>query len=118
MEGSRLELNLASDSHQFRLVGEWQARAIAGEWKQVDGTDHGTWSARQSDLTAPEDNSPAVVALFEYTLPDGERIYSTDAELPKRTAQRSARPICRVWRNPLAVLVLDPEARPVLATRR
>ena len=118
VDGSRLELNLASDDHQFRLVGEWHERSIAGEWKQVDGTDHGTWTARRADPTTTEDSSPAVVALFEYTLPDGQRIYSTDPVGPERAAPRPAGPVCRVWRNPLAVLVLDPEARPVLPMKR
>ena len=40
-------------------------------------------------------------------------IYSTNPELANKTLQRSAAPSCRVWRNPMSVLSLDPSASPV-----
>jgi hypothetical protein len=71
-------------------------------------------AAQSDDSTPPEDKSPSVVFLYEYrNAQDNRRIYSTNPELADKTLQRSAAPLCRVWRNPMSVLSLDPSASPV-----
>ena len=114
LNNGRLKLNLTSGTHRYELTGERRERALAGEWKQLDGADRGTWSAARLDPNAAEDGSPAVVPLFEVTFSDGRRMYTTESAKPESGGVRSAEPICRVWKNPLTVLVLDPEAKPVL----
>lgn len=114
MNDGRLKLSLASGTSRYELTGGRRDRSLAGEWKQLDGADHGTWSAARVDPASAEDGSPAVVPLFEVTFGDGRRVYTTDAAKPETGGVRSAEPICRVWKNPLTVLVLDPEAKPVL----
>jgi hypothetical protein len=39
------------------------------------------------------------------------------ADLADKSLQRSAEPLCRVWKNPMAVLILDPGAKPVRLVR-
>jgi hypothetical protein len=51
------------------------------------------------------------VPLYEYRhVQDGKRFYSTRSDLADSAQQRSPEPICRVWRNPMSLLILDPEA--------
>jgi hypothetical protein len=65
-----------------------------------------------------EDRSPATVALYEYQREDGERIYSTSSDLPGHDLRRRPESICRVWKNPMTVLVLDPQTQPVVLGKR
>lgn len=57
-----------------------------------------------------EVQSPASVALYEYQRANGQRIYSTNKELSDPDLKRETEPLCRVWKNPSAVLVLDAKA--------
>jgi hypothetical protein len=69
---------------------------------------------KRLDPAPPEDKSSAAVFLYEYrNKQHNGRIYSTNPDLAEKTLQRSASPICRVWRNPMSVLCLDPSASPV-----
>jgi hypothetical protein len=59
--------------------------------------------------------SPAIVPLYEYVnVTDGSHLYSTNPSLPDKVLQRSAQPLCRVWRNPLSQLFVDSAAKPFL----
>jgi hypothetical protein len=58
------------------------------------------------------DTEPATTALYEYRDTQNGRLYSTNPDLADETWQRSAEPLCRVWKNPMAVLALDPNAKP------
>ena len=50
--------------------------------------------------------------LYEYERADGQRIYSTDSEIKDRDLKRAVAPLCRVWKNPMALLILDAQAAP------
>ncbi len=114
IDKGRLSLSLkAGDGHSYSLAAELHERKLAGQWKQLDGDQQGTWSAEWVDPMPGEDKSPAVVALWEYRGADGEKIYSTNPQLDAQNSKRTAEPLCRVWMNPTAVLVLDAKARPV-----
>ncbi|MHC5538367.1 hypothetical protein ACYOEI_09075 [Singulisphaera rosea] len=53
-------------------------------------------------LPAELDDPPATTALlFEYVAKDGMSLYSLDPELADPSLQRSVRPVCRVWKDPL-----------------
>ncbi|MCW3061200.1 MAG: hypothetical protein JWQ02_3021 [Capsulimonas sp.] len=55
---------------------------------------------------ASEKNPPSVMALYEYRdSATARRWYSTN--LRSENGQRSAEPVCRVWRSPSSVLALD-----------
>ena len=67
-----------------------------------------------ADSNPPEDQSPDATPLYDYRdAGEHRRMYSTDPNLPDQTLQRSAEPICRVWKNPMRVLALDAEAGPI-----
>jgi hypothetical protein len=58
---------------------------------------------------AEEKHAPATVPLYEYRRDDqpDRFIYSTADQLADKRLVRSAAPLCRVWRNPMATLILD-----------
>ncbi len=58
--------------------------------------------------------SPAVVPLYEYRdASRGSRLYCTNPNLKDTALKRSAEPLCRVWRNPMSLLILDRKAKPI-----
>jgi hypothetical protein len=63
-------------------------------------------------------DGPTAAALYEYQRADGQRIYSTDAELNDKGLKRGANPLCQVWKNPSPVMILDWKAKPVLMEAR
>jgi hypothetical protein len=73
--------------------------------------------ATNVDPTPLEGRSSAEVSLYEYTREDGPRIYSTNPELKEPGLKRTLEPLCRVWKNPMAVLVLDPHALASTSTK-
>jgi hypothetical protein len=110
----RLALSLkAEDGRVFSLAAEWRGAKLTGEWKQVDGDQHGTWSAERVEPAPDEERSPAVVELWEYRRANGAHIYSTNPQLDAQDLKRADEPLCRVWMNPTAALVLDARARPI-----
>jgi hypothetical protein len=96
---------LTGDLKEEKLNGTWQNRAKA--------TEHGTWHCERPPVVRPP-ASPAIVPLYEYLdVKEGSYLYSTDPSLPDRMLRRSSQPLCRVWRNPLFQLFLEPTAKPV-----
>ena len=67
-----------------------------------------------SATTPAEERDSMVAPLFEYQREeDGRWLYSTDPAWSADTLKRSPAPICQVWRDPAAALILDPSAAPV-----
>jgi len=102
-----LSLTLEDATGSYSLTATLRDGQLAGEWKQLNGSEHGTWSAIWTDTTPPEHRSAAVTELYEYESPAGAFVYSTDPGL-SGGLKRSPRPLCRVWKNPMSALVLDP----------
>lgn len=109
-----LRLALKTDDGSYAVTGEQKADKISGTWQsQTDTTLHGTLQCQRSPLKPPAE-SPAIVPLYEYVnVSDGSCLYSTDPNLTDKQLRRSAQPLCRVWRNPLSRLFLDPTAKPL-----
>jgi len=114
----QLLLHLSRDNHSYSFTAILHERKLTGEWRQSDAELRGTWSADWIDPTPSEDTSPAVGALYEYQGGDGGRVYSTIPNLDDPELKRATEPVCRVWKNPMAVLVLDVEARPLPLGKR
>ncbi|HIJ53382.1 MAG TPA: hypothetical protein HPP66_09540 [Planctomycetes bacterium] len=54
-----------------------------------------------------------VVPLYEYRHTDtGQRLYSIEARLGKKDLIRTEDPLCRVWKAPTDILLLDNKAKP------
>ena len=62
---------------------------------------------------SPKFSKLILAGNYEEALSVGRQQVEGGAQIIDRTLQRSASPICRVWRNPMAVLGLDPSASPV-----
>ena len=68
----------------------------------------------ESQLTSVPDDGSSIAPLFEFRQPSvGLTFYTTRSELNDPSLVRSPRPLCRVWKNPSAVLALDSEAKPL-----
>lgn len=67
----------------------------------------------EPDASAAAAASTAEVPLYESRdRQTGRWHYSTDPDEAPAQYEKSPLPICRVWRNPLTVLTLDPDATP------
>jgi len=63
--------------------------------------------------TEPANENSCVVPLYEYRHTDtGQRLYSIGARLGKKDWIRTEAPLCRVWKAPTDVLLLDNKAKP------
>ena len=66
-----------------------------------------------AEFITQQEKSHAILPLYEYHQSgNGVRTYSTDAGLNEAGLSRAEKPLCRVWRNPQSLLILDRHARP------
>lgn len=64
-------------------------------------------------------SSLGIVPLYEYRHSEtGARVYSTEPDLKSEALKRATQPICRVWRNPMSSLILDPMTKPGSSVRK
>ncbi|HPT31605.1 MAG TPA: hypothetical protein PLW67_07170, partial [Prolixibacteraceae bacterium] len=70
-------------------------------------------SGEKSLVSLVSHESPMLVPLYEFKDARGNYSYSTEENLEGYT--RSEHPVCRVWKNPSSILMLDPEVLPVPA---
>ncbi len=110
----KLQVNVKLDADNYLLTGTLKQGKLSGEYEQVNGEEKGTWEGERTDFLWKQEHSPAIVPLYEYRRgKEGSRIYSTNPNLKDPTLERSAEPICRVWRNPMSVLILDRKVKAV-----
>jgi hypothetical protein len=109
-----LRLVLKAGDGSYAVTGQQKEDKINGTWQsQTEAAEQGTLRCERSPVVRPPE-SPAIVPLCEYrNVRDGSYFYSTDSSLPDSQLKRSAQPLCRLWRNPLTRLFLDPDAQPV-----
>jgi hypothetical protein len=113
-KGEQLRLMLKTEDETYALEGELKQSKLRGTWQSQNSvTEHGNWHCERPP-TVQQSESPAIVFLYEYTqIADGSRLYSTDPNLADETLKRSRQPLCRLWRNPISQLILEPDAKPV-----
>jgi hypothetical protein len=109
----RVAFQIKLGKELYRVVGRLQDGKLIGDWTEVNTGKNGTWVGTMDESDVAWKKSPDIVPLYEYRQADGSRIYATETHLGDRQMQRSAEPICRVWRNPASLLILDREAKPV-----
>ena len=106
-EGNKLAFEVAIDGQTYQVSVEPGEGKLTGRWRkgqEAETVDCGP--VRAADWTKSAD----VVPLYRYSRADGSVYYSTDAALKDPALMRSDAPVCRVWRNPVRVLALDPAA--------
>ncbi len=102
-----LVLNLKTKDEVYVIEGRLDNRTLAGSWRQEGASAKGTWSASPVDSMPLERQSPALTVLSEYKrLSDGEPVYCTELQPPADCAP-GGRALCRVWKPPGTVLVMD-----------
>lgn len=107
-----LRIDVKRGEHTYLLSGALKKDMLTGEYRETSGAESGTWEGRRTDFIGRQDRSPAVIQLYEYRQGErGARFYSTNPNLEEPGTTRAARPICRVWRNPLPLLILDRSAQ-------
>jgi len=118
LKDGQLELTIEEANVIYILSGAFEHGKLTGKWKLIDGTSSGTWQAERSDSVPQALVSPAVAFLYEYRLGEnGPCFYSTEPHRKDAGLRRSREPLCRVWRNPMSLLVLDIKAKPVRVAR-
>jgi hypothetical protein len=115
-KGGELRLRLKTGDESYDLNGALKDGELTGTWRGRQGDkERGRWNCKRSVEAEPA-VSPAVVPLFEYTrTTDGSHVDSTDPDLRQPGLNRSAEPVCRVWRTPMSQMILDAEEKPVIA---
>lgn len=107
----RLVLHAAYNADRYLLNGVCEEGRLRGHWRHVADTERGTWEASRAaaDLRLPP--AAEAVPLYEWRRrPDGARRYAFADEPMEPAWERTARPLCRVWR-PRAV---DSAQRPLV----
>ncbi len=113
------KLDLEIKAFGFTLSGALSEGLIVGKLAQQDGNLSGTWVGRRIVTPSDKGSSTAVVPLFEYQdRKTGRRIYSVEVSLAGDSLIKSDTPLCRVWKNPYSLLLLDAKAIPVAMTAR
>jgi hypothetical protein len=104
----KLEIEVKEDQSTYTLTASLKQGKLTGQLKQHDTGESGTWEGERTDFAWRQASSPATLPLYEYrNRESGARFYSTRSDLENRTIKRAAEPICRVWRNPMSLLILD-----------
>ncbi|GAG40418.1 unnamed protein product, partial [marine sediment metagenome] len=66
-------------------------------------------------ITDTGNENSSVVSLYEYRHADTEeRLYSIKERLGKKGWIRTEKPLCRVWKAPANILLLDSKAKPAV----
>jgi hypothetical protein len=113
-KNGKLELQVKIDEDSYTLTGNLEQGKLSGQFRQINGNEKGTWQGERTNFSWLEAKSPAVVSLYEYRdASRGSRLYSTNPNLKGAALKRSAEPLCRVWRNPMSLLILNRKAKPI-----
>ena len=117
-----LELEILDEEEEvYILTARVNVGRLAGEVRQDDTDEIGTWEGEYEGglvgFAGQQAESPSVAPLYEYRRRDaGKYVYSTDPDLKDPAMERSIEPICRVWRNPMPLLILDYGIKPLPPT--
>jgi hypothetical protein len=108
-----IEFQIKRGDDVYHVVGRLRGGKLAGDWKEINTGKGGTWVGRADQSGTAWKKSLDVIPLYEYRSADGSRVYSTEPKMSSQQLERSADPICRVWRNPASLLILDRDAKPI-----
>ncbi len=114
-KGDNLKFELKYDNIIFAVVAALKQGELTGKWERTDTGAIGRWDGKRIDFAWQQAASQAVVPLFEYRRDNPyARYYSTKPDLKDKTIKRAVDPVCRIWQNPMSMLIFDYKAKPVL----
>jgi hypothetical protein len=108
-----IEFQIKRGDDVYHVVGRLRGGKLAGDWKEINTGKGGTWVGGADQSGTAWEKSLDVIPLYEYRSADGSRVYSTEPKMSSQQLERSADPICRVWRNPASLPILDRDAKPI-----
>ena len=110
----RINLRLSTELGTFDIQARMEMGAMRGEWRRSDGTEKGNFEARRDEGASGSLASTAETPLFAFrNAASGAVHYTTDAKWARSGYSPQAAPVCRVWSNPMSLLAIDPDAKPV-----
>ena len=96
---NRFDLRVEYVKDGYLLTGKWRSNKLSGEWRREDSSERGTWQATRTSARLP--STTGLVALYEWRrAADGVCRYALQGKTIDSAWNRSARPLCRVWRGP------------------
>jgi hypothetical protein len=114
----RVEFTVEVGEDKFQIRGRLQDGWIKGRWSRGDNSDTGSFEGEREIDDGTQVATDAEVPLYAYTNEKSGAIrYSTKPDWESPGFKRQADPVCNVWKNPLDVLILDPDAKPVPIVR-
>jgi hypothetical protein len=114
VDNDTLMLNVQYVDRKYELIGTVEAGMLSGRWHGAEPPMAGTWEAKVTDHLQHPVHSPLVAPLYLYVnQKTGKRYYSTKTESEEKGFRRENKPLCRVWKNPSGLLILDFEAKSV-----
>jgi hypothetical protein len=113
-----IKLIVKQFDESYHLTGSVKDGLLQGTWNSSDFLTKGIWKAKCTDYQWQPVHSDLLEPLYEYTnRKTRQNFYSTDGGLESEIFLRNKNPLCRVWKNPSSVLVLDFKAQPVKNNR-
>ncbi len=107
------KLDLQIQAYGFTINGTLNDGRLIGYLVKQDGSARGNWVGHRLNQPPDKSFSTALVPLYEYLdTTSGLRFYSVDPGLGSNHVNRSAKPLCRVWKNPSSLMLLDYKAKP------
>ena len=115
----QITLRLGTEIGAFDIRAKMEQGTLRGEWRRSDGTEKGNFEARRDEGAGGSLASAAEAPLLAFRDSKTEAIhYTTDAKWSREGYKRLDSPVCRVWANPVSVLVLDQDTKPVAQAGR
>ncbi len=107
------KLDLQIHESECTITGALKDGRLFGDFMKDDSTMGGIWTGQRVKLPHERLVSSAIVPLYEYLdKTTGLRFYSVGPGFGSDSVKRSEKPLCRVWKNPSSLLLLDYQARP------
>jgi hypothetical protein len=109
----RFTISFTQLDQTYNLTGSIISGKLSGKWNAADGSNTGSWEGKCTDHVYQAVHSSSVVSLYLYTHRDGSKhFYSTDGDIEDKSYTQG-KIICRVWKNPASLLILDYRAKAV-----
>jgi len=104
-----LDFNVNYVDKSYYFQGEVNSGKIKGSWTSSDSTSTGSWESENIDYLWQPVHSPLLVPLYVYTSKNSsDWFYSIDHGSEFKSYIRSDVAICRVWKNPVTNIKIEP----------
>jgi len=114
LKDSSFSITVKNSNQTYNLTGLFKKRKISGKWTTSDKSQAGSWEATPADEIWQPKYSLGTVPLYFYSNTDNSPgLYSTSNKTNTESLHQANKAICRVWKNPYALLILDYQAQAV-----